>query len=150
MLGKISRVRLPGDLGAGLAGLADDLELGDGLAPLVALAVDLAVAVDLDLQPLGEGVHHRHADAVQTAGDLVGAAAELAAGVQHGHRHFDARLLHLGVDVDGDAPAVVGDGEGIVCVQDAVDLGAAAGEDLVDASCPPPRRRGDAARVRWC
>ena len=36
-------------------------------------------------------VDHRDADAVQTAGDLVAAAAELAAGVQHGQRHRQRR-----------------------------------------------------------
>ncbi len=132
MLGKICGVGLPGDLGAGLAGLADDLQLGDGAAALVALVMDLAVTIDLDLEPLGERVHDGDADAVEAAGDLVGAAAELGAGVQHGHGDFHARLLHLGVNVDRDAHPVVGDGEGAVLVEDAVDLGAATGEGLVD------------------
>src|SRR3954452_2882778 len=46
------------------------------------LAVDLAVTLDIGDQPFRERVHDRRADAVQAAGDLVAAAAELAAGVQ--------------------------------------------------------------------
>ncbi len=53
-----------------------------GLAPLEAHVVDLAVAADLGLEPFRDGVHALRADAVQAAGDLVGAFAELAAGMR--------------------------------------------------------------------
>ena len=52
-----------------------------GLALLVILPPDLAVAADLGLEPLRQRVDDRHADAVQAAGDLVGVVVELAAGV---------------------------------------------------------------------
>ena len=71
--------------GAGALGRADLFDRGCGHAALVLLVVELAVALDGDLHPLGEGIDHRGAHAVQAAGDLVGLAAELAAGVQHGH-----------------------------------------------------------------
>ena len=90
------------------------LGLADRLAPAASgtprsysCTVDLAVAAHLDPAPLGERVDDRGADAVQTAGDLVAAAAELAAGVQDGHDDFQRRLVHLGVHVDRDAAAVV-------------------------------------------
>ena len=79
----------------------------------------LAAAVDLDDQSLGQGVDHRHADAVQTAGDLVAVAAELAAGMEHGEHHLGGALALVrtrGERVDRDATAVV------------VDLAAAVGE----------------------
>src|SRR5690606_37088419 len=44
--------------------------------------VDAAVPVDLDVQPGGQGVDDRGADAVQATGGRVRSAAELAAGVQ--------------------------------------------------------------------
>ena len=63
---------------------------------------------------LRQGVDHRRADAVQAAGvDVAVAVAELAAGVQRGQDQFQRRLLVLGVHVDGDAAAVVGDGDGV-------------------------------------
>ena len=58
------------------------LDLRDGLAALVLLRPDAAVAGGLDAQPGRERVHDGHADAVEAAGDLVAAAAELAAGVE--------------------------------------------------------------------
>ncbi len=70
--------------------LADGVDAGLGNAALEALAPDLALAPHLHLQPLGQGVDGRDADAVQAAGDLVAAAAELAARVQLGHHHRQA------------------------------------------------------------
>ena len=52
-----------------------------------------AVALDLDLDALGQRVDDRDADAVQAAGDLVAGAAELAAGVQDGEYDGDRRQL---------------------------------------------------------
>ena len=92
-------------------------------AAAVLLPVELAVAPHLDPAPLGEGVHDRGADAVQTAGDFVAAAAELAAGVEDRHDHLQGRLVLLGVLVDRDTAAVVGDGHHAV--------GADAGHDRV-------------------
>jgi len=95
--------------------------------------VDLAAAGDLDFEPFAERVHHRHAHPMQTTRHFVRAAAELAARMQHGHRDFDAGAFLDGVLVDGDPTAVVGDGDGIVCVEHAVDLRAVPGHHLVDA-----------------
>ena len=110
----------------------------------------IAVHEDVGLQPLAEGVDHRDADAVQAAGDLVAAAAELAARVQHGEDDLGGRLAVLLHDAHGDAAAVVDDGDGVVWVDG---HGDAAGSDLRAPrrpSCRPPRRRGGAGRaVRW-
>ena len=51
----------------------------------------MALAVDLDVEPRRQRVDDRDADAVQAAGHLVAAAAELAAGVQHGEHDLDRR-----------------------------------------------------------
>ena len=126
------RVGLEGDGGARVVGLAHDLHLLGDLAPGELHLVDLPVFVDLDLQPLGQGVDHRGAHAVQTAGDLIAPAAELTAGVQDGKDHLQGGLARLGLDVHGDAPAVVGDGDGVVRVDGHGDVGAVARQGLVD------------------
>ena len=108
-----------------------DLEVGDRSAALVALLVDLAVAPDLEVEPLGQRVDDRHADAVQAARHLVAVVVELAAGVQHGQHDFGGRLAAL-VPVDGNAAAVVDDGDRVVDVDRDVDLIAEAGQRLVD------------------
>ena len=69
---------------------------------------------------------------MEAAGDLVAGAAELAAGVQH--REHDGRrrqvvLLH---DPDGDAAAIVGDGDRVIGIDRDDEAGAVPGDRLVD------------------
>ena len=103
-----------------------------GDAALVALAPQVLVAADLDLEPFGQRVGDARADAVQAARDLVAAVAELAAGVQLGEDQLERRDALLGVDVDGDAAAVVGDRDDLVLVHHGADRRAAPGQRLVD------------------
>ena len=108
--------------------------LRGGHAVGVLLLPDGAVAADFQLEPLGERVDAADADAVQAAGDLVGGVVELAAGVQHGHDDLGGGQA-LAIDVhfiDGDAAAVVGDGDGVVEVDDDLDGGGVAGQGFVD------------------
>ena len=63
---------------------------------------------DLDPQPRGQRVDDADADAVEAAGDLVAAAAELAAGVEHGLDDLE-RVLAGRWRADRDAAAVVVD-----------------------------------------
>ena len=91
----------------------------------------LPVPVDLDVEPGGERVHDRRADAVQAAGGGVGAAAELAARVQPGHAPARRRRAWSSLVVDGDAAAVVAHLGRPVGVQDDLDPGAVAAERLV-------------------
>ena len=88
--------------------------------------------MDLYGQPFRQGIDHRSTHAVQTAGHLVAAAAELAAGVQHGEHHLQRRPARLGLDVHGDAASVIGDGDGIALVDGHRDLRAEACQRLVD------------------
>ncbi len=114
--------------GAHLAQLADGRALGVVLLP------GEAVAPDLDVELLRERVDAADADAVQAAGDLVVGGVELAAGVEHGEDDLHGGHL-LAVDdlvVDGDAAAVVDDGDGVVDVDGDVDACGVAAEGLVD------------------
>src|SRR5581483_5664630 len=124
------------DRGAGAAAgrVADDRQLRDDLAAVAELhPVAFALAVDLDDQLRRQGVDHRHAHAVQTARDLVATAvAELSAAVQDREGDFDARLLLLGMDVGGDAPAVVDHAAAPVGEEGDVDAVAVARHRLVD------------------
>ncbi len=104
----------------------------DRVAALEAHLVATAVAEDDQLQPVRQGVHHRHAHAVQTAGDLVGILVELTAGVQLGHDDLGRRHAFLGVDVDRNAAPVVGYRHRAVGVQDHLDQIGVAGQRLVD------------------
>ena len=126
------RVGVEGDLRAGLFRFAGGLELRSGDALLVGLLPDFAVAPDFEIEPVGERVDHRNADAVEAARNFVGVAIEFSARVQHGHHDFGGGLLFGGVHVHGNAAAVVGDGDAVVVVHDDVDFVAEAGHRFVD------------------
>ena len=112
-----------GDLGAAPVVLrADHRQRCHRLAAVdEAHVVLVAVAPDAQVQPVGQAVDHRDADAVQAARDLVGVLVELPAGVQDGHDHLGRRDALALVDVDRDAAAIVGDGDRAVGVDRDVD-----------------------------
>ena len=122
-----------GGAGVALSDLADDLQFGALLAAGEGHRVLVAVAAHPHLQALRQGVDHRHADAVQTAREAVVLGPELGAGVEAGEDHLDPRHPLLGVDVHRHAAAVVGHRRRAVGVEGDVDLGAVAGDRLVDA-----------------
>src|SRR5690606_38547227 len=96
--------------------------------------VGLALAPDGQAQPLRQGVDAGHAHAVQAARHLVGVVVELAAGVQFGHDDLGgaAAELVVFVDVGGNAPAVVADGDAVVGVYGDDDVVAVPGQGFVD------------------
>src|SRR5699024_4418276 len=77
--------------------------------------------VHLDVQTRGQGVHHGGAHTVQTTGGRIGAAPELASGVQLGEDHLDTAETHVAHGVHRDAAAVVAHLHGLVRVQDDLD-----------------------------
>src|SRR5208337_836112 len=123
------------NLGAGLyfcgAGLS---QFAGGLALRVRLLPGETVAPDFQFQFFAKRVDATHANAVQSSGDLVGVAVELAARVQRGHNdlrggNFFAVDVHV---IDGNAAPVIHYGDGVVEVNRDVDLVGVAGERLVD------------------
>ena len=111
---------------------ADDLQLRHRLAILVALVVDLSVAVDFNLQPLRKCIDHRNTNAVKSTGNLVALFVELSAGVKCSEYHFDRRFFLSGMNVHGNTAAVVNYGYAVVFVQNHLDFGAKSGHRLVD------------------
>ena len=107
------RIGPESNLGAAPVGRAAGFfQLALRLAALERHAIELLLARDLDLHALGQRIGNRHADAVQAARRFVDFRVEFAAGVQRAHDHFQRRLvLELGMRVDRDAAAVVGDGD---------------------------------------
>ena len=81
-----------------------------GIAVGEAHVMLLAAAPDAQVEPVGQRVDDRDADAVQAARDLVGILVEFSAGMQLGHDDLGRRDAFLVVDVGRDAAAVVGDG----------------------------------------
>ncbi len=130
--GENGRVRFEGDERAGVLGFADDFQLLFGHAALEGHVIDLVVARNLDLEPIGKGVDAFGADAVQAARILVGALAEFAAGVQIGQHQFHGRHLPFRMHIHRNAAAVVADGNGAIDMNGDVDDVAKAGQMFVD------------------
>src|SRR5262249_38735399 len=108
-----------------------DLQIAERCAALVALRVHLPVPPDLEVEPFRQRVDHGDTDAVQTARDFVAVVVELAARVKH--REYDfGRGLAARVPVDGNATAVVDDGDRVVDVNRDIHLIAVPGERFVD------------------
>ena len=119
-----------------------------GLAALVLLAPDLAVTGRFDVQPLRQRVDDAHADAVQAAGHLVAAAAELATGVQHGVHDLERVAAGLLVLADRHTAAVVAVGDAAVGVDASARCATRDRPSPRRSSCRRSPRRGDAGRAR--
>ena len=119
-------------LRAVFVGLADDLHLLRDMAAGEFHLIDIAVFEYAHFKPVRERVHHARADAVQTAGDLVAPAAELAARVQHRIDDLERGLARLLLNVHGDAAAVIGHADALAVFDGDFDMRAEARERLVD------------------
>jgi hypothetical protein len=75
---------------------------------------EFCFALDNQLQLLRQGVNHRDAYAVQTAGNFIGVIIEFTACVQDGHDHFRRGDALFRVNTGWDATAVIGDGDGVI------------------------------------
>ena len=126
------RVRLELDESSRFVRIADYVEVACNVTSCKALAVDMTVLGNLNLKPFGKGVNNGRAHAVQTAGNLVAAATELSAGVQYGQNNGNGRKSLLLVDTDGYTAAVIADGDNVAGKNFNLNMGAEAGERLVD------------------
>ena len=115
-----------------LTGVADDRERGLGLTQAVLLPVQFAVTPNRQFEVIRQRIDDRHADAVQTAGDLVGRVIELTAGMEHRHDDFGGGNALLGVHIDGNTASVVGNRHRFVGVHRDDDLVAVPGQRLID------------------
>ena len=101
-------------------------------SPAIALAPQLAVARDLDLELVRERVDDRDPDAVQTARSPIGLAAEFAARMEGRQDHFERRSVREPrMRIDRDAAAVITDSNPVTGAELDLDAGGMAGDRLV-------------------
>ena len=131
--------RMKGDLGARtrfaighLARFAHCLERRHRHTMFKTHLVFLTIAPDAHFEPVGQRVHHRDADAMQTARHFVGILVELTARMKLGHDDFSRRHALALVDIGRDAATIVVDGHGPVGVEANIDDIGVTGQRLVD------------------
>ena len=112
--------------------LAQVHEFGDRHPALVALTPAPPILAHGYFQPFGQGVDARHAHAVQTARHLISGVVELPSGVQLGHDHLHGGHALFGMDVYGNAAAVVAHRHAVVEMQRDLDAVAVTGHGFVD------------------
>ena len=107
-------VGLEGDFCAARLAFADLFQREAGDAALVPLHHDVfSVEIGFDFEPLGQRVDDAGADAVQTAGDFIPAAAEFAACMQDGINDFNGGDVEFCIFAGRNAAAVVGDADDV-------------------------------------
>ena len=132
---EILRVRPETQCSAGVA-LADlpyHLQRADRLAVGKGHVVFVAVPFDPHFQVFRQAVDHGHAHAVQATGEPVILVGKLAPRVQAGEDDFHAGEFLARVYIHGYAPAVVCHRDGVVLVQDDLDLVCVFDDGLIDA-----------------
>ena len=106
-------VGLKDDLRTVLIGLPDDGHTLGHVTTGEFHLVNFSLSGHPDFQPFGQSIYNRGADAVKTAGNLITAAAEFTAGMEHCKYHFQGRFSGLRLNACGDASAVVLNGDDI-------------------------------------
>ena len=119
--------------GAGFIGLAGHGQRRLRHTVLIHLFVHFVIALDNQLQLLRQGVNHRDAHAVQTAGNFIGVIIEFTASVQDGHDNFRCGDALFRVNAGRDAAAVILDGDGVIAVDGHHDIFAVTRERFVDS-----------------
>ena len=92
----------------------------------------MPVLTDFDFEPVRQGVDDGGTDAVETAGDLVSATAELAACMEDGQNDRDRGNAQFLIDADGDASTVVADFDDVPGQDVHFNVCTEAGQRLVD------------------
>ena len=119
--------------GAGFVGFASHGQRCLRHTVFVHLLVNFVIALDNQLQLLRQGVNHRDAYAVQTAGNFIGVIIEFTASVQDGHDNFRCGDALFRVNAGRDAAAVILDGDGVIAVDGDNDIFAVTRERFVDS-----------------
>ena len=115
----------------GALGRACRCEIAFRPAHGILLVPPLPIAVDDQVQALGQGVHDGNPHPVQAAGDLVGVFVELPSRMQGSHYQFGRRAAFF-VHFDRNPAPVVDHRHRTVFVQGHQDLGAMSLQGLVD------------------
>ena len=92
-----------------------------------------AVGMGRNFEILRQRVDDRHADAMQSAGNLVRVIIEFSAGMQFRHNHFDRRYIFFFMNTDRNSTAIIQHTDAVVRVNGHFNLIAKTGHGFIDA-----------------
>ena len=87
-----------------------------GKAAFKARNMLFSLAPDAQFKPVGQRIHNRDANTVQTTGNFVGIAVKLTTSVQLGHNNLGRRNAFALVNAHRDAATVIADRNGVIFV----------------------------------
>ena len=93
-----------------------------GMTSLITLLVLFTLAADCNLQPLRQCIYNRCTYAVETTGYLVPSTAKLTTRMKDGKYNLDCRYSGLVVDTNRDTSSVISYCNGIIRIDDNLDL----------------------------
>ena len=70
---------------------------------------------------------------MKAPGDLIAPIVKLSSGVELGHNHFHGRAFLLFMNINGNAAAVIPDGNAVIDMNDHFNFVTVAGQGLIDA-----------------
>ncbi len=94
--------------------------------------MDLPIPVNLHITPFRKSIDSRDTHTVQAAGYFIAPTTKFTACVEHGHHHFQGRLLDLWVHIDRDATSVITYGDAAIRVNIYLNAIAGACQRLID------------------
>ena len=100
--------------GAFLAGVAHHLERGNGIAMVKLHKMLFAIAINNQLQPFRQCIHHRHTHTMQAAGYFVRIVVKFTTGMQDRHNDFGGRAFFLRVNIGWDTAPVITDANRVI------------------------------------
>ena len=130
--GEDFRIRLEFDGRSRFGRLADLFQRAGRVAAGEFHLMFIAVAIDREDEPFGEGINAGDTDAVETAGDFVGRVVEFTTGVENGEGDFAGGFLFDGMDIDRNTAAIIRHGDGVIDIDNDFDVAAVAGERFVN------------------
>jgi len=112
--------------------VAHDFNLRDLYAAAADLPVNMPVPTHLGGKFRAQCVNNGKTDTVKAAGDLITAAAEFAARMKHCECDFKRGFAGFGMNVNGNAPAVVNNGNGVVRMNGNINMSAESRHCFID------------------
>ena len=130
--GKDFRICLKRNLCAAFGGRLHLFQITNGFTMFKALIITVLTVTDFNFQPFRQSIYNRSTNTVQTAGDLVSAAAEFTACMQNGKDNCYSRNAQLWLNANWNASSIILNTDNISRQKVDQNLGTVSCKNLID------------------